>query len=79
MRIECWVRAALPLPVTLGPLWVLSDGSVTGNSTVLFCFACVVFVAARELSLVAVSGGYSIVAVDRLLIVVASLVAEHRL
>ena len=47
------------------------------DSTVLFCFACVVFVAARELSLVAVSGGYSIVAVDRLLIVVASLVAEH--
>ena len=36
-----------------------------------------VFVAARGLSLVAASGGYSLVAVSGLLIVVASLVAEH--
>ena len=43
-----------------------------------FCLCCV-FVAACELSLVAVSRGYSVVAVDRLLIVVASLVAEHGL
>ena len=38
-----------------------------------------VFVAARGLSLVAVSGGYSFLAVHRLLIAVASLVAEHGL
>ena len=38
-----------------------------------------VFVAVRGLSLVAVSGGYSVVAVCGLLIDVASLVAEHRL
>ena len=38
-----------------------------------------VFVAVRGLSLVAVSGGYSFIVVHRLLIVVASLVAEHRL
>ena len=35
--------------------------------------------AARSLSLVAVSGGYCLVAVHRLLIAAASLVAEHRL
>ena len=39
---------------------------------------CWVFVAARGLSLVVVSGGYSVV-VRRLLIGVASLVAEHGL
>jgi len=38
-----------------------------------------VFVAASELSLVVVSRGYSLVAVPRLLIVVASIVGEHRL
>ena len=38
-----------------------------------------VFVAARRLSLVAASGGYSSLAVHGLLIVVASLVAEHGL
>ena len=38
-----------------------------------------VFVAARGLSLVAVSGGYSSVAVHGLLISVASLVVEHGL
>ena len=38
-----------------------------------------VFVAAHGLSLVAASRGYSSVAVRRLLIAVASLVAEHRL
>ena len=38
-----------------------------------------VFVAVRGLSLVAVRGGYSFVAVHRLLIAVASLVAEHGL
>ena len=38
-----------------------------------------VFVAAQELSLVAVNGGYSLVAVRGLLIAVASLVAEHGL
>ena len=35
--------------------------------------------AARSLSLVAVSGGYCLVAVHWLLIAAASLVAEHRL
>ena len=38
-----------------------------------------VFVAACGLSLVAASGGYSFIVVCRLLIVVASLVAEHGL
>ena len=38
-----------------------------------------VFVAARGLSLVVVSGGYSVVVVQGLLIVMASPVAEHRL
>ena len=38
-----------------------------------------VFIAARGLSLAAASRGYSFVAVHRLLIVVASLVAEHGL
>ena len=37
---------------------------------------CYVFVATHGLSLVAVSGGYSLVAVHGLLIVVASLVVE---
>ena len=40
---------------------------------------CWVLIAARGLSLVAASGGYSFVAVCRLLIAVASLVAEHKL
>ena len=38
-----------------------------------------VFVAAHGLSLVAASGAYSLAVVGRLLLVVASLVAEHRL
>ena len=38
-----------------------------------------VFIAACRLSLVVASGGYSLVAVHRLLIAVASLVAENRL
>ena len=46
----------------------------------LFCFWLRwIFVAVPGLSLVAVSGGYSFIVVHRLLIVVASLVAEHRL
>ena len=40
---------------------------------------CWVFVSMHRLSLVAVSRGYTLVAVHRLLIVGASLVAEHRL
>ena len=40
---------------------------------------CLVFVAVRGLSLVSVSGGYSLVVVHGFLIEVASLVAEHRL
>ena len=47
--------------------------------TYLFNFwLCWVFIAARRLSLVAVSGGYSLVALRGLLIVVASLIAQHR-
>ena len=38
-----------------------------------------VFIVAHRLSLVAASGGYSLVVVHGLLIAVASLVAEHRL
>ena len=44
----------------------------------LFIWLCWVFVAARRLSLVAVSGGYSLLAVCGLPIAVASLVLEHR-
>ena len=49
--------------------------------TILFIYfwLCWVFVAVQAFSLVAVSGGYSLVAVCGLLVVVASLVAEHRL
>ena len=51
---------------------------------VRFCFLfvfrlCWVIVAAGGLSLVTESGGYSVSSVRRLLIVVVSLVAEHRL
>ena len=45
----------------------------------LFIWLCWVFTAECSLSLAAVSGGYSLVAVSRLLIAAASLVAEHRL
>ena len=45
----------------------------------IYFWLCGVFVAARGLSLVVASGGYSLFAVCGLLIVVASLVAEHRL
>ena len=40
---------------------------------------CWVFVAAQALSLVVVSGGYSLIALGQLLTAVASPVAEHRL
>ena len=51
------------------------------NLFILFIYfwLCWVFVAAHGLSLVAVSGGYSSVAVRGLLIEVASLVVEHGL
>ena len=45
----------------------------------LFIWLCWVFTAECRLSLAAVSGGYSLVAVCGLLIAAASLVAEHRL
>ena len=46
----------------------------------LLCFwLCGIVIAAHRLSLVAVSVGYSLIAVHGLLISVASLVAEHRL
>ena len=45
----------------------------------IYLWLCWVFVAARGLSLVAVSGGLLFIAVHSLLIAVASLVAEHRL
>ena len=51
---------------------------MTGVQTCALPILCWVFVAARGLSLVAASGGYFVV-VHGLLIVVASLVAEHRL
>ena len=40
---------------------------------------CWIFIAAQAFSLVAASGSYSLVAAYSLLIVVAALVAEHRL
>ena len=45
----------------------------------LFIWLCWVFTAECRLSLAAVSGGYSLVAVCGLLIAAASLVAGHRL
>ena len=42
-----------------------------------FFWLCWVFIAAQGLSLVTASGGSSLVAVHRFLIVVASLAAEH--
>ena len=66
-----WQADSLPLSHQGSPicsLLILPQPCPTG---------LIVFVAACELSLVAVSRGYSVVAVDRLLIVVASLVAEH--
>ena len=45
----------------------------------IYFWLCWVFVAACWLSLVAVSGGYSLVAVCRLLVVGASLLVEHGL
>ena len=45
----------------------------------VYFWLCWVLVAVRELYLVAVSGGCSLVAVCSLLVAVASLVAEHRL
>ena len=57
----------------------------TGSEVFFFLrFICMfwllwVFIAAHCLSLVAGSGGYSLVVVRRLLIVVASLVVKHRL
>ena len=54
-----------------------------GFKSVVFCFIyfglCWILVAACGLSLVAVSGGYSVVVLHRLLIAVASLVVEHGL
>ena len=52
-----------------------------GLNIILFSYFWLrwVFVAACELSLVVVSGGYSLVAEHVLLIEVASLVEEHRL
>ena len=46
---------------------------------ILIFWLCWVFVAVCGLSLVLASGAYSLVAVQGLLIVVASLVAEHGL
>ena len=45
----------------------------------MYFWLCWVFIAAQGLSLVAASGGYFLVGVSRLLIVVASLVAGHKL
>ena len=45
----------------------------------MYFWLCWVFTAAHGLSLVSESGGYSLIVVHGLLIMVASLVAEHRL
>ena len=49
------------------------------NLFIIYFWLCWVFVAARGLSLVAASGGYSMLQLRGLLIAVASLIAEHRL
>ena len=45
----------------------------------IYFWLCWIFIVAHGLSLVVMSGGCSLVALHGLLIVVASLVAEHRL
>ena len=57
----------------------LKFSSFLKNILFVYLRLCWVFVAVQAFSLVAVSGGYSLVAVCGLLFVVASLVAEHRL
>ena len=68
-----WYEQVAKMPVTE----ILSSSSLLPYSFV-YVWQCWVFVAARRLSLVPMSRGYS-VAVRGLLIVVASFVAEHRL
>ena len=55
-------------------------GTETKHPVFFFLITCVwVFIAVYRLSVVAASRGYSLVAIRGLLIVVPSLVAEHRL
>ena len=49
------------------------------KSFILFIFGCAVFDAEQRLSLVAASRDYSLLVVQRLLIVVASVVVAHSL
>ena len=63
-------------------MYLLSNFNRLKKNLFIYLFIfwwCHVFITMYGLSLVAVSRGYSLVKVHRLLIVVASLVAEHRL
>ena len=55
------------------------DAYSKGDLFFSLLWLCWVFIAAWVFSLVAASRGYSLVAVSRLLIVVASIIAEHGL
>ena len=49
------------------------------GEVIFCCCLCLIFIAVHGLSLVVASGGYSLVVACRLLVVVASLIVEHRL
>ena len=59
--------------------WKATVHGVAESQARLRAINTCVFIAAHGLSLVVESGGYSLIAVCKLLIVVASLVAEHGL
>ena len=67
----------------IGSTWIIQANLSISKLLVFFkknlfyFWLCWVFTAVSRLSLVAVSRGYLLVAVPRLLIAVASLIAEH--
>ena len=66
------------IPMDRGAWWATVHG-VAESRTRLKAINAWVFIAAHGLSLVVESGGYSLIAACKLLIVAASLVAEHGL
>ena len=64
---------------TVGPFWLSVFLSISKIFIYLLFWLRQVFIAVRWLSLAVANRGYSFIAVHRLLIMVASLVAEHRL
>ena len=74
----CTCSVNLCLALVLLCCVIFGQLTVFKNNFIWFWFHWI-FVAVQGLSLIAESGGYSVVVVLRLLIVVASLVAELRL